>query len=79
MPKTPPPLDEPLHRAARTALKVARPACEEALRSAVRKLLAAGYDMGEVSGLVLEAMGIGDILELPPPLARRRRKKKEDR
>jgi hypothetical protein len=72
-----PPTDEPLHRAARRALKVVRTADEAALRRAVRKLLSDGYDMGEISGLVLDAMGVGELLELPPPLARRSRKKKE--
>jgi len=41
-----------------TRFRIVRAKDEQQLRDAVQQLLANGYDMGSVSGIVLDAMGI---------------------
>jgi hypothetical protein len=60
-------------RRRRTGMRIVRSRDEERLRSAVRRLLANGYDMGQISRITLDTMG---VLELVDPSTQKGRRKR---
>jgi hypothetical protein len=52
---------------ARRRLRIVRSRDEERLRAAVRRLLANGYDMGQISGIVLDVFNVRGIFEKKRP------------